>query len=134
MINRYQYMENGNLKWSRWQDITNSQPYDGSGIEDKEGYTSIYINNNVYQTQYAIIKDINKNGKRTTCVYENLGTIDKIKIRSGDEEPIKWLNDYVKKLNNEQKKDNLKVIIEKNTNKLIDKNIQTSFNVGYLFL
>ena len=85
-------------------------------------------------TQYAIIKDINKNGKRTTCVYENLGTIDKIKIRSGDEEPIKWLNDYVKKLNNEQKKDNLKVIIEKNTNKLIDKNIQTSFNVGYLFL
>ena len=85
-------------------------------------------------TQYAIIKDINKNGKRTTCVYEKLGTIDKIKIRSGDEEPIKWLNDYVKKLNNEQKKDNLKVIIEKNTNKLIDKNIQTSFNVGYLFL
>ncbi len=58
MINRYQYMENGNLKWSRWQDITNSQPYDGSGIEDKEGYTSIYINNNVYQTQYAIIKDL----------------------------------------------------------------------------
>ncbi len=58
MINRYQYMENGNLKWSRWQDITNSQPYDGSGIEDKEGYTSLYINNNVYQTQYAIIKDL----------------------------------------------------------------------------
>ena len=27
--------------------------------------------------QYAIIKDITKNGKRTTCIYENLGTIDK---------------------------------------------------------
>ena len=23
--------------------------------------------------QYAIIKDITKNGKRTTCIYENLG-------------------------------------------------------------
>ena len=28
--------------------------------------------------QYAIIKDINKNGKRTTCIYENLGTLDKL--------------------------------------------------------
>ena len=33
--------------------------------------------------QYAIIKDINKNGKKTTCIYENLGTIDKFKQRAG---------------------------------------------------
>jgi len=85
-------------------------------------------------TQYAIIKDINKNGKRTTCVYENLGTLDKIKLRSGTIEPMEWLNNYVKQLNKKQKNDNLKVIIEKNTSKIIDKNIQCSFNIGYLFL
>ena len=85
-------------------------------------------------TQYAIIKDINKNGKRTTCVYENLGTIEKIKLRSGREDPIKWLENYVKSLNKKQKDNNISVIIEKNTNKLINKNVQVTFNVGYLFL
>lgn len=85
-------------------------------------------------TQYAIIKDITKNGKRTTCVYENLGTIEKIKLRSGNEDPIKWLKNYVKNLNQKQKDNNVSVIIEKNTSKLIDKNIQVSFNIGYFFL
>ena len=42
-------------------------------------------------TQYAIIKDITKNGKRTTCIYENLGTIEKFKERAGDTEPLEWL-------------------------------------------
>ena len=29
--------------------------------------------------QYAIIKDITKNGKRTTCIYENIGNLEKLK-------------------------------------------------------
>lgn len=45
--------------------------------------------------QYAIIKDINKNGKRTTCIYENLGTIDKFKSRAEDKDPLEWLKEYV---------------------------------------
>ena len=48
--------------------------------------------------QYAIIRDINKNGKRTTCVYENIGNLDKLKQRAGDMEPMEWLNNYVQKL------------------------------------
>ena len=84
--------------------------------------------------QYAIIKDIMKNGKRTTCVHENLGTIDKIKIRCGDLDPMIWLDNYVKELNEKQKQNSLPIIIQKNPNKIIEKNIQTSFNVGYLFL
>ena len=84
--------------------------------------------------QYAIIKDISKNGKRTTCIYENLGTIDKFKIRAGDSEPLEWLKQYVKDLNKKNKEESLPVIIQKNPNRIIDKNVQTSFNVGYLFL
>lgn len=84
--------------------------------------------------QYAIIKDINKNGKRTTCIYENLGTVDKFKDRVGDEDPIQWLKKYVEELNAKEKENKLPVIIQKNPNKIIEKNLQTSFNVGYLFL
>jgi len=85
-------------------------------------------------TQYAIIKDIYKNGKRTTCIYENLGTIDKFKDRAGDEEPLVWLNNYVNELNRKYKENSLPVIIQKNPNKIIEKNFQNIFNIGYFFL
>lgn len=94
----------------------------------------IKITKNKNTTHYTIIKDIYKNDKRTTCVYENLGTLDKIKDRAGDEEPLEWLKKYVAELNKKYKEDSLPVIIRKNPNKLIEKNVQNSFNVGYLFL
>ena len=47
---------------------------------------------------YYIIKDINRNGKRTTKIVEKLGTINKIKERAKNEDPITWLNDYVNDL------------------------------------
>lgn len=84
--------------------------------------------------QYAIIRDINKNGKRTTCVYENIGNLDKLKKRAGDMDPIQWLNNYVQDLNEKNKSETLPVIIQKNPNKIIEKNVQKSFNIGYLFL
>lgn len=84
--------------------------------------------------QYAIIKDIYKNNKRTTCIYENLGTLDKIQLRAGNEDPLVWLNNYVKELNRKNKEERMPIIIRKDPSKIIDKNIQTSFNVGYLFL
>jgi len=84
--------------------------------------------------QYAIIKDINKNGKRTTCIHENLGSLDKIKLRAGDADPLEWLKNYVDELNKKSKEERLPIIIKKDPSKMIDKNIQSSFNVGYLFL
>ena len=39
--------------------------------------------------QYAIIQDITRDGKRTTKVYENIGNLEKLKQRAGDEEPLK---------------------------------------------
>ena len=84
--------------------------------------------------QYAIIKDINRNGKRTTCIYENLGTLDKIKLRAGNEDPLVWLDNYVKELNKKSKEEKIPVIIKKDPSKIIDKNLQFTFNVGYLFL
>ena len=83
---------------------------------------------------YSIIQDINKNGKRTTKVYENIGNFEKLKQRAGDEEPLVWLKNYVQDLNKKEKENKMPVIIKKDPSKVIDKNVQSSFNVGYLFL
>lgn len=85
-------------------------------------------------TQYAIIYDVVINNKRTTKIYENLGTLDKIKIRSKDADPLIWLNDYVNNLNKKIKEESLPIILKKNPNKTIDKNHKVTFNAGYLFL
>ena len=94
----------------------------------------IRTTNSKNTTHYAIIYDINKDGKRTTKIYENLGTIEKIKFRAGNKDPLTWLKEYVADLNTKLKEDNLPVIISKNPNVLIEKNKQVVFNGGYLFL
>ena len=86
------------------------------------------------QEHYSIIQDINKNGKRTTRVYENIGNLEMLKSRAGNEDPLVWLDNYVKELNRKNKEKRMPIIIRKDPSKIIDKNIQTSFNVGYLFL
>ena len=48
---------------------------------------------------YSIIQDISVNGKRTTRVYENIGNFEKLKLRAGTEDPLEWLDKYVKELN-----------------------------------
>ncbi|MCI6265773.1 MAG: IS1634 family transposase [Erysipelotrichaceae bacterium] len=83
---------------------------------------------------YSIIQDITKNGKRTTRVYENIGNYEKLKLRAGDKDPFIWLNEYVEKLNKENKNKKLPVIIKKYENKLIELDKINSYNIGYLFL
>ena len=83
---------------------------------------------------YSIIQDVSINGKRTTKVYENIGNFDNLKLRAGNEEPLEWLRNYVAELNKKHKENSLPVIMRKNPNKIIEKNVQHSFNVGYLFL
>lgn len=83
---------------------------------------------------YSIIQDINRNGKKTTKIYENIGNLEKLKQRAGDEEPLVWLNNYVADLNRKSKEEKMPIIIKKDPSKIVDKNVQSSFNVGYLFL
>ncbi len=83
---------------------------------------------------FSIIQDVTIKGKKTTKVYENIGNFEKLKLRAGNEDPIEWLKSYVDKLNAEIKESRLPIIIKKDPSKIIDKNVQSSFNVGYLFL
>ncbi len=83
---------------------------------------------------YSIIYDVKINGKRTSKIYENIGNIEKVKLRAGNEEPLVWLNNYVNELNNKIKENTLPIIIKKSTSKMIDMNKQVVYNAGYLFL
>ena len=82
---------------------------------------------------YYIIKDYTKNGKRSTKPILRIGNLEEVKKLAGDIDYKVWLNNYVKKYNDEHSKKET-IIIKKNNNKIIPKGTRTSFNVGYLFL
>lgn len=83
---------------------------------------------------FSIIQDVTINGKRTTRVYENIGNFETLKLKAGSEDPLEWLKNYVAELNKKYKEKRLPIIIKKDPSKIIEKNVQSSFNVGYLFL
>ena len=100
----------------------------------------IKTNTYTFTKSYSIIEDYKRNGKKTTRVIDNIGNIEKVSKLANEEgiDVDTWLNNY---LNNFKLKhgistntNNNKVIIEKYSNKLIDKNVINKFNVGYLFL
>lgn len=79
-----------------------------------------------------IVKSIYENGKRSSKVVEKLGTYEELaKIHK---DPIAWGKAYAKKLTEAEKETSRQVIIKRTQSKLIERNHQTSFNGGYLFL
>ena len=83
-------------------------------------------------TNYYIIKDIKKNGKRSTAIYERLGTEKEILKRSNGEDILSWIEKYLDKLNKNSVSND--VIVKYSPQKIIEKDTQKLFNCGYLFL
>lgn len=83
---------------------------------------------------YYIIKDVNRNGKRTTKIVEKLGKVDDIKNRANGEDPFVWLNNYVNKLTIKEKEGTREIIKTYSPSKIIGKDNQNLFNGGYLFI
>ena len=89
-------------------------------------------------TNYYIIEDYKRNGKRTTKKLDTIGnnvTISKLASEEGIDINT-WLNNYLLKFIDSHKvfDEVEKIIIEKYSNKLIPMNQTNRFNVGYLFL
>lgn len=86
-------------------------------------------------TNYYIIKDIkSRNGKRSTMIYERLGTEKEILERTNGEDIFDWIKKYIDELNQKEKENLNDVLIKKSPSKLISKDEQFLFNGGYLFL
>lgn len=83
-------------------------------------------------TNYYIIKDIKKDGKRSTVIYERLGTEKEILERSNGEDIFTWMKNYIDNLNENAATND--IIVKYSPQKIIDKNKQNLFNCGYLFL
>lgn len=85
-------------------------------------------------TSLYVIKSVYENGKRTTKVVEKLGTVKELEEKLNGQDPIEWAKEYIDELNKKEDQQNRDVLVKYSQSKLIDKNIQRSFNGGYLFL
>ena len=89
-------------------------------------------------TNYYIIEDYKRNGKRTTRKLETIGNNVFVSELAAKEnlDVDTWLNNYLSNYLKEHEISNEpeEVIIKKYVNKLIPANVTNKFNVGYLFL
>jgi len=81
-----------------------------------------------------VVKSIYENGKHTSKVVEKLGTYDELLKKLNGQDPIEWAKKYVEELNIKEKEDKREVLVKYSPAKQINKDEQSSFNGGYLFL
>ena len=92
------------------------------------------ITKNKNSESLYIIKSVTINGKRTSKVYEKLGTIEEIKLKCGNKDPYVWAKEYLNLINKEEKENNKDVIVRFSKYNNLEKNKNYTFNSGYLFL
>lgn len=86
-------------------------------------------------TNYYVIKDIKTpSGKRTTMIYEKLGNEQDLLKKSNGEDILDWIKKYIKDLNEKEKEHKNDILIKKSPSKIISKDEQFCFNIGYVFL
>ena len=83
---------------------------------------------------YYIQKSIRIGNKTTKKTIERLGSIDEIKARCGDQDPIEWAKAYAKELTRKEKEERKQLPLNCSPTQLIEKNSRRSCNVGYFFL
>ena len=83
---------------------------------------------------YYVQKSVRIGNKTTTKTVEILGSIEEIKARCGDADPVEWAKDYTKKLTLAEKESRQGILLKYSASMLIDKNVRRSCNIGYLFL
>lgn len=84
---------------------------------------------------YSVIESFrDKNGRSTTRVVESLGNEEEIRKAHPGVDPEEWAKEYARKLTEEKKKENSKLLAKYDPAKQIPLDEQRSFNISYLFL
>ncbi len=94
-------------------------------VTKSKNSASLYIIKSVYNT---------KTQSNTSKIVEKLGTEAELRERLGGQDPYEWAKAYIEELNQLEKEDNCKVMVQYSPTKLIDKGQQNAYNGGYLFL
>lgn len=91
------------------------------------------VNSKNVQLLY-VIETIYVDGKQKTRTVEKLGRYSDLEKKLNGANPIEWAKEYIEDLNRQEKEQKREVIIKLRQSKLIDKEVQRSYNGGYLFL
>ena len=83
---------------------------------------------------YHVIKDVRRDGKRSTEIVENLGHESEIRAKYNVTDADAWAEEYIEGLNEDEAAKDHSVLIKLNTDVLIPLDEQLSYNIGYLFL
>ena len=81
-----------------------------------------------------MIKSTYKDGKHSSKIVEKLGTYAELSEQLGGRDPIEWAKEYIAQLNEKEKDDHAKVMVQFSPTKQIDWDQQRTYNLGYLFL
>lgn len=81
-----------------------------------------------------VIKSVYKDGKNTSKIVEKLGTYDELLKRLDGRDPYEWAKEYIEGLNQKEKEETRKIMVQFSSTKQINKDEQRTYNGGYLFL
>ena len=88
-------------------------------------------NSETYYIQKSYRTD---SGKSSTKTVERLGSIEELKARFGEDDPVGAARAYMKELSAAEKKSREEIMVKFKPSALIPKGEQRSYNGGYLFL
>lgn len=83
---------------------------------------------------FYVIESTYINKKHSSKIVERLGNLEDVKRKAGKMDPYLWAKQYASKLTQEDKENKRTIIKSYSQSKLIPKDIQNKYNIGYLFL
>lgn len=83
---------------------------------------------------YYVIKTVYIDGKQKTKTVERIGNEEEVLKKSNGKDPVLWAKEYVEQLNKLEQEGASEIVEKFSISKQIPKDIQRTFNGGYLFL
>ncbi len=94
-------------------------------VSKSKNSTSFYVIKSVYNS---------KTQSNSTVIVEKLGTEAELREKLKGQDPYEWAKEYIAELNEKEKEQTRDVLVRYNQSEQIKKDVQVSFNGGYLFL
>jgi len=94
-------------------------------VTKSKNAASLYVIKSIYNS---------KTQSNSSKIVEKLGTEAELREKLNGADPYEWAKEYIRKLNEKEKEQTRKVLVPFEQSKIIPKDVQRSFNGGYLFL
>jgi len=94
-------------------------------ITKSKNSASLYVIKSVYNS---------KTQSNSSKIVETLGTEAELREKLNGTDPYEWAKEYIRQLNEQEKKQTRRVLVPFGQSQIISKDEQHSFNGGYLFL